>query len=206
MDDAERGFWERGVPSATGAEGPPSEDHSDPGTQCWFTGINSLVVGGTTSLVTAPFDLSQMANPVISYWRWFSNQSGQFAKDDVYDAWISGDDGVSWTLVERLEGRRLETFGGWYPFCFTVSDFIVPSTEVRMRFSVHEIEGLRSRRPPSTTSRSTMCTATATATGKADDAEIDGGTAADCNGNRIPDECDIAEGAEHRRQLQRHRR
>ena len=171
-----------------------------------MTGINSLVVGGTTSLITAPFDLSQMANPVISYWRWFSNQAGQFAKDDVYDAWISGDDGVSWTLVERLEGRRLETFGGWYPFCFAVSDFIVPSSEVRMRFSVHEIGGPSIAEAAIDDFQIDDVHCDCNGNGQADDAEIDGGTAADCNGNRIPDECDINEGAQHRRQLQRYRR
>jgi hypothetical protein len=105
-DNATDGFWERVDPVGTTAQ--PENDHTpDPGTICWVTenGLpNDLpgahdVDGGTTSLYSAIYDLSQADSVQVTYWRWYSFEMGM--NDD--DWWVVQvrNNGGDWVDVEN---------------------------------------------------------------------------------------------------------
>jgi hypothetical protein len=51
-------------------------------------------------MISAPMDLSTYTQPVISYWRWYSNSQGSNPGKDWWRVYASYD-GNSWTLIER---------------------------------------------------------------------------------------------------------
>jgi len=148
-DTAPRGIWTRVDPLGTTAQ--PDEDHTeDPGTMCYVTGNGRLggglnvneadVDAGTTTLTSAPIDLS-LGDGSISYWRWYSNQHGDNPGQDVFVIDISNDGGASWTNVETVGPSGPETIGGWLYHQFTVSDFVVPTSQVSVRFVASDLGG-----------------------------------------------------------------
>jgi len=132
-DTATNGNWERGVPQ--GGAGEPVEDHSDIGTQCYHTATFGDVDGGRTALLSPLLDLSAMQNPRIDYWRWYSTQLGSLTNHERMRIEVTNDDGATWALVEVLGlVNDLENLIGWFNHGFFVSDFVTPTSQVRVRF------------------------------------------------------------------------
>jgi choice-of-anchor B domain-containing protein len=139
-DTASTGLWVRVDPRGTAAQ--PEDDHSDPGTQCWVTGQGSVggsvgendVDGGKTTLLSATYDLSPYADPMVSYWRWYSNTAGASPNADVFRVGISADGGGNWSTVETVGPTGLETSGGWVQHTFRVADLVTPTSTVKLRF------------------------------------------------------------------------
>jgi hypothetical protein len=139
-DDASTGIWERVDPEGTAAQ--PEDDHTPaPGVNCWVTdgdAGNSIgdydIDGGKTTLFTPVLDLSDTGDPVISYWRWYSNDEGADPNNDIFVVDISADGGDNWTNVETVGPSGPEASGGWFYHEFYVSDFIEPTANVKMRF------------------------------------------------------------------------
>jgi len=175
-DTAGSGLWERVDPIGSAAQ--PEDDHTaGGGTECWVTGQFGDVDGGRTTLLSPLLDLSTLTNPTISYWRWYSNNTGNNT-DDRFRVAISEDDGASWTSVEDVGPQGSQASGGWFQHSFRVSDFITPTSQVRMRFRANDTGG-----------------------GSEVEAAIDDfevfavscdAVLADCNGNGIVDSDDIA--------------
>ncbi len=139
-DDATTGIWTRVNPIGTAAQ--PEDDHTDPpGTDCWVTGQGSLggslgdddVDDGKTTLRTHVFDLSG-GDATIRYWRWYSNNTGSSAGNDVFEISISNSGGGNWVTVETVGPNNSQTVGGWFQHSFLVSDFVTPTADMRMRF------------------------------------------------------------------------
>jgi choice-of-anchor B domain-containing protein len=141
-DDATGGVWARVDPKGTVAQ--PGNDHTVPGKKCWVTGNSTVglsatendVDGGKTTLYSAVQDLSGLAEPVISYWRWYSNHvalTTQTPYEDVFVVEISGD-GTNWVNVETVGPTGPEVIGGWNRNQFRVKDLIVPTSTVQVRF------------------------------------------------------------------------
>lgn len=143
-DNATTGVWERGNPNGTAAQ--PEDDHSPSGTDCWFTDQGSVggsigqadVDNGSTTLLSPLFDLSANPGATISYWRWYVN-NGNSAVDDSFVIDISNDGGSSWTNVETLGPGHPEASGGWFQHTLTVSDFVTPTAQVRLRFIASDL-------------------------------------------------------------------
>jgi hypothetical protein len=139
-DTATQGLWTRGDPLGTGAQ--PSDDHSPTGASCWFTGQGAVggfigdsdVDGGRTTLVSPIFDLGAASDPIVSYWRWFSNNEGPSPSTDVFKVDVSNNGGSTWTNVETIGPVSAEANGGWNLHQFRVASFVAPSTSVRVRF------------------------------------------------------------------------
>ncbi|MFT7487144.1 MAG: choice-of-anchor B domain-containing protein, partial [Candidatus Paceibacteria bacterium] len=137
-DNASSGIWTRVNPNGTAAQ--PEDDHSSPGTVCWVTGQGGVGGGigdndvdtGHTTLITPAYDLSAMANPTISYWRWYVN-NGNGTVDDSFRVQIS-DNGTNWTLVEELSPGNPQAAGGWYQHTLTVLDHVSLSANIQLRF------------------------------------------------------------------------
>ena len=138
-DTATTGVWERGNPIGTAAQ--PEDDHTPSGTDCWFTGQGSPggslgendVDGGATTLTSPVLDASS-GDPSVSYWRWYSNDTGGASNADVFTVDISNNGGSTWTNVETIGPAGAGTSGGWVYHEFVVSDFVTPTANVQLRF------------------------------------------------------------------------
>ncbi len=97
--DASTGQWERGEPIGTDTQGSQSNTDfdlpSDIGDQCYVTGNGGNDAGfddvdnGTVTLTSPPMDLSNYADPILSYNSWFFNAGGNGAPDDALEVRIS---------------------------------------------------------------------------------------------------------------------
>jgi hypothetical protein len=136
------GAWEVAVPIGTQTGGQlaaPSEDGeaSTANTKCWVTQNGAPggsvgaadVDGGPTDLITPPIDMAG-TDGTISYRRWFFSDGA-----DVMQVSVSGD-GVNWTPVETVTASGNNQ---WTTFSFPVSDFIVPTSSVQVRFRIQDV-------------------------------------------------------------------
>ena len=140
-DDATTGIWNRMDPEATEAQ--PEDDHTPaPGVNCWVTdgragsGLGTYDVdNGKTTLYSPVMDLTGQADATVSYWRWYSNNTGADPNNDVFVVDISNDGGNNWTNVETVGPSGAGTSGGWIYHEFRLGDIVAnPSSQVKMRF------------------------------------------------------------------------
>ncbi len=139
-DTATGGQWAHGNPFGTQAQ--PEDDHT-PGsaTKCWFTGQGTSfgnigeadVDGGNTTLTSPVLAVHTLKEPVISYWRWYSNSIGANPNQDVLTVQVSNN-GTQWVTVEVVGPTGYESCGGWLKHQFRVADYVVPTATVRVRF------------------------------------------------------------------------
>jgi hypothetical protein len=137
-DAATFGVWTRVDPNGTAIQ--PEDDHSPAGDLCYVTGNANPgegigiadVDGGKTTLVSATFDATAggLIRPVISYWRWFSNNAGDNPSQDPWKVEISNNGGSSWTTVENT----LVSDQSWRRVMFFISDYVSPTSNMRIRF------------------------------------------------------------------------
>ncbi len=137
-DAATSGLWLRADPVGTPIQ--PENDHSASGTLCYVTGngqpLDGIgaadVDGGKTSLVSSTFNATAggLIRPVVSYWRWFSNDGGDSPSQDPWKVEISNNGGTSWVTVENT----LETQQEWRRILFFISDYIPPTSNMKIRF------------------------------------------------------------------------
>lgn len=137
LNSASAGHWTRNVPQATTAQ--PGSAVS--GTQCWVTdyragsGAGSYDVdNGYVTLLSPLYDLSGINDPVVSYYRWYSNSAGAAPNTDVFEVYVTNNNGFSWTALETVGPSGSGTQGGWIPVQFNLSDFVAPTSQVRFRF------------------------------------------------------------------------
>jgi hypothetical protein len=143
-DLAYAGTWINVDPN--GNEAQPDDDHSPTGSKCWITGngppggaaFSSDLDGGTTTLTSPALSVANMLDPHVSYWRWYSNNTGSNPGSDSMPIQISGDGGATWVQVELVT----ENAGKWVERKFRIRDFINPSAgTVRMRFIARDLGG-----------------------------------------------------------------
>lgn len=215
-DTADTGQWTRVNPNGTEAQ--PEDDHSVPGTQCWVTGQGTAgagqgesdVDGGTTTLLSPAIDLGGLADPLVDYWRWYSNATGGGPNTDVFRIEASGDGGAHWSAVEVLGPTGPDTLPAWRLHQFRVADVLGPAASLRLRFVAADLE-------PGSIVEAALddlrvldfgCSAQLAdcngngivdsddiASGRSSDLDLDGvpdECSPDCNGNGVPDERELA--------------
>jgi hypothetical protein len=141
---ATTGIWNRMPPQLTVAQ--PGSDHT-PGSavNCWVTDGNAGLTdfafdvdGGQTILTSPVINLANApASTIVTYWRWYSNQHGQFPNNNRFLVDVSTDNGASW--------HRAETVGpaspgdAWIQATWTFASLgLTPTTTVKLRFTAQD--------------------------------------------------------------------
>ncbi|MCX6295487.1 MAG: T9SS type A sorting domain-containing protein, partial [Bacteroidetes bacterium] len=148
-DNATTGQWVVDVPVPSyGTFGTPSTivqpgtQTTTGGTMCAITGNapnatsgigTNDVDGGITTLESPVYNLSTYTNPIITYDRWWSNNSGANPGLDYMETQISND-GVTWVMVECTNVSDKS----WRRFAFRVTDYVPLSSTVQMRFTASD--------------------------------------------------------------------
>gem|GEM_PF-6401945 len=147
-DRAVTGRWVRAMPIGTydlpGDYVQQDTDHTPYGTMCYITGnFNSPDVeaddvdSGATTLTTNTLDLSDVASPLIRYWYYYSNDEGDNPGVPEWVTQISNDDGVTWKDIQRTHAST----NGWIATVFHVSDYVTPSSKIKLRFIASDFVG-----------------------------------------------------------------
>jgi len=144
-NDATTGTWEVGNPIGTAAQ--PEDDHTPVGTNCWFTGQGSIggslgendVDGGTTTLISPVFDLSGGTAQQVTYWRWYSNQTGAAPQADTLLIDLSSNGGASWVAAEVVGPSGIQTTGGWIEHSVDVASILTPTANMRLRVRASDL-------------------------------------------------------------------
>jgi hypothetical protein len=133
------GAWERCVPNTTsGSQVAPVEDNpGGSGTYCFVTGNGPEgatfsdwdIDGGPTRLISPTIDLS-LGDAQISAYNWYYSRDG----NDPYQIDVSNDNGSNWTNVYSSNS----SLSGWKRMAFDVSNFVTPTSEVKVRFSAQD--------------------------------------------------------------------
>ncbi|GMV37536.1 MAG: hypothetical protein AMXMBFR61_20440 [Fimbriimonadales bacterium] len=134
------GAWERAIPNGGGARGDPPTDYDGSG-YCYVTqngAGDTDVDGGSTYLLSPVLDLTG-TDAVVSYARWFHNSYGANPYEDVFEVHVSNDNGASWVLVEQVGPTGTQVSGGWFVNSFLVSEFVAPTSTVRVRFTASDL-------------------------------------------------------------------
>ncbi len=135
------GEWTHGTPTGSlfgGQVAAPFGDASGDG-QAWVTCLGGAaglcnVDLGPTHLISQTFDLSE-GPAEISYDRWmFCSNAAVPERIDYLRTYVSNDGGNSWVQVHETSGTGNE----WETMTFSVSDYVTPSANVVVRFSVSD--------------------------------------------------------------------
>jgi len=141
-DNATSGFWIIDQPVASYANGgevcQTGIQHTPGGVNCALTGNMADttfsvgandVDGGRETLQSPMLDISAYTIPVVSYWRWYTNDQGSSPKTDYWRTYIS-DDGVNFVLVEQLKVPDHQ----WRRYALKVEDYFPSATQIMLRF------------------------------------------------------------------------
>lgn len=137
-DNATAGIWNRMDPQITAAQ--PEFDHTPGGTLCWVTDGNGGTLGandvddGRTTLISPPIDATTVTDPILGYWRWYSNTASGAPNADVFTVDISNDNGGTWTSFEVVGPAGRQTSGGWFFFERRIADVLPPTSQMKLRF------------------------------------------------------------------------
>jgi len=127
-ENVDAGGWKRSIVQGNN---PPSD--FDGSGKAYITGNgfgNPDLDGGPTRLVSPTFDLSGLADPYVSYARWFSADNPT-ESEDRFTIEISDDGGSSWTVMEDLTDQGMQ----WTVASHRVADFVSLTNNVVVRFS-----------------------------------------------------------------------
>jgi choice-of-anchor B domain-containing protein len=124
------GAWVRAVPLANGGQGAVIGDADGSG-RAFVTGntLDEDVDGGPTRLTSPAIDLSGAPEAVVSYARWVLSIQGT---TDNLIVEVSNNNGSTWTQVESVGPSS----GAWRYNSFRVADYVTPTAQVRLRFSI----------------------------------------------------------------------
>ncbi len=140
-DDASTGQWVREDPyetynTSSGLIYQCGDDYTEsPGVRCWVTGNAPMSYGaghadvddGKVTLLSPVIDMSSYDQPILKYFRWFTNET---SLDDSFWVWASDDGGSSWDNIEIVP----QTQNWWTEVTVLLTDHISPTANVRFAF------------------------------------------------------------------------
>ncbi len=150
-DNATSGVWEQAVPVGSFANSvmgqlqvQPDNDRSvgasegkclvtaNPPAGTNPTNVNAADVdNGITSVVTPVFDLSDFDQPIISYYRWFSNNRGTNARTDAWQVQMRAGGAPTW--FHSVE-HTFQADHNWRRRIFSVKEYLPNATSVQLKF------------------------------------------------------------------------
>jgi Zn-dependent metalloprotease len=125
--------WIQAIPIGSSTNGQmvqTNKDHTTGAGKCAVTGNavsantsvgNADVDGGSTILMSPVYDFSGIEDPVISFWRWFSNSQGTNPRKDLFRVLMSSNNWASSIILDRTYQpdvswrryvTRLKDYGG----------------------------------------------------------------------------------------------
>jgi hypothetical protein len=146
-DTATTGQWVQGDPIGTAAQ--PEDDHTPgSGAKCWFTGQGTVaglpsaadVDSGTTTLVSPTFNCAGYSDIEVSYWRWYSNNTGGNPATNTFPIDVSADNGVTWVNLETVS-QAVGATAAWVQKSFRLNGLVTPSAQVKFRFRAGDFTG-----------------------------------------------------------------
>ena len=144
-DQASTGIWERVDPIGTegnGIQAQPEFDHTPNGEICFVTGNAEFdgtnvgendVDGGVTTLVSLPYNLSGVLQPILTYWRWYTNNAGDSPGEDVWRVQISSDS-QNWITLEETS----ESQSSWVYKQYLIDEYVDLNETVYIRFQADD--------------------------------------------------------------------
>jgi C1A family cysteine protease len=140
-DDAVNGKWRRLNPRGSALDSilvQAELDHTPGASFMSFVTRNTNrsfyvdaadVDSGKTTLTSPAIDLSGYASALLRYWRWYTNDIGEY-DDDVWQVDASGDSGATWVNLEtETAGER-----DWVAREYDLGQYVVLTDEVLLRF------------------------------------------------------------------------
>lgn len=127
-DDALGGVWVNGIPASF-----IGGDHTTGSGKCLSAGnpIVSTGMRGTSTVLTPVFDLAGLTNPIVMYYRWFSNETGN--SNFKTDPWVvKANDGAggAWQTIESTYQCDPE----WRRRIFPVAAYLPSASKVQLKF------------------------------------------------------------------------
>ena len=146
-DLATAGIWEIAEPVVTfndeGNQIQPSSDNTNNGTYCFITGNGyedgnggfDDVDNGATTLLSPVFDLSDLDEAVLTYYRWYTNDVGDNGGNDKWVVGVSNNGGITWTDLENTSSSSLS----WDKKRYVLSNYIDLTDEMKFKFVAEDI-------------------------------------------------------------------
>jgi hypothetical protein len=151
-DNATGGIWIQAKPVGSWESpiqklGPvqPDLDHSpDTMNMCLVTGNAPSPVSGTgvadvdngkTSVITPTFDVTGFTQPVVEYWRWYSNNAGSNPGQDLWTVFIKDPASTLWILKVDNTTR---TDNRWRRRIFHLSQYLPGSSQFMLKFQAED--------------------------------------------------------------------
>lgn len=147
-DNATTGEWEEDVPMgsytvdvAAGTIVAIDAQHTPGGEFCFITGNASNedsgigendVDGGKTTLQTPIIDMSGLAEPIVAYWRYYTNNppGGANPGADWWQVRMSNNGGLNWQFIEDTQTADMT----WRRNAIRVADWMEPTAQMRFQF------------------------------------------------------------------------
>ncbi|MFN5620726.1 MAG: T9SS type A sorting domain-containing protein [Flavobacteriales bacterium] len=147
-DNATTGEWEEDVPMgsytvdvAPGTVVAVDTQHTPGGEFCFLTGNASSesagigendVDAGKTTLQSPIIDMSGLTEPIVAYWRYYTNNppGGANPGADWWQVRMSNDGGQNWMYVEDNQTADMS----WRRNAIRVADWMEPTSQMRFQF------------------------------------------------------------------------
>ncbi len=140
-DDATAGAWQDVVPSPNiFLTSWPGGDHTTGIGKCLVTGsgtsgfLGQGVANGTSTIISPLFDISGFHYPVVSYYRWFSNDQGSNFKNDPWVVMIQDNGTGAWHTIERTYQSDVN----WRRRMFQLHSYLPTSNKFRIKFQASD--------------------------------------------------------------------
>ena len=145
-DSATAGIWELAEPVATyddeNNQIQPNGDFDQDGTFCFITGNGNEennggyddVDGGKTTLYSPVFNINNLNEVIVTYWRWYTNNVGDNGDNDKWIVSVS-DNGINWINLENTSQSNIS----WDKQRFILSDYINLNETLQFKFIAEDI-------------------------------------------------------------------
>jgi len=134
------GMWERGVPLGDGSSGDPTADADGSGS-CFVTGNTDAATNSdvdTLTMLNSPiFDISDLIDPRIVYYRWYDNTGGGTGGspgNDVMEVGVSYDGGQSFDTLDTIGPNTADSIGGWIQSDLSLDSIKAGTSTMQIRF------------------------------------------------------------------------